>query len=287
MVDAYLAKLALCTTPNQFNRLHIALESLLAPAEICALIDGVRERSLAVPPASVYWLGQMDTLLRGDGRRVQGYVRHAIAEGASAYAAPGDDRARMGRTLVLAFTGDAGRLMMPISLFLQHCPADRYEFVLLTDQTRCFFLKGVTGLGDDFPTSIARLRDLCAPSRFGRAISFGTSAGGLATVWAAVALGLTRAVSVGGVTPTEVAERDRTQHMSTEGFDEAIQRATRLPEVLLVAGERHERDQGKALTMSALLPSTTITVPGAANHNVLFDVWKAGGLDDLLDRLLA
>jgi hypothetical protein len=64
--------------------------------------------------------------------------------------------------------------------------------------------------------------------------------------------------------------------MSTEGFDEAIQRATRLPEVLLVAGERHERDQGKALTMSALLPSTTITVPGAANHNVLFDVWKAG-----------
>jgi hypothetical protein len=57
------------------------------------------------------------------------------------------------------------------------------------------------GLGDDFPTSIARLRDLCAPSRFGRAISFGTSAGGLATVWAAVALGLTRAVSVGGVTP--------------------------------------------------------------------------------------
>jgi hypothetical protein len=31
VVDAYLDKLAACKTPTSFNRLHIALESLLAP----------------------------------------------------------------------------------------------------------------------------------------------------------------------------------------------------------------------------------------------------------------
>ena len=82
MLDTYLAQLARCATGNQFNRLHITLENLLAPAEMCALIDGVRERErLAVPPAAIQWLDRMDAMLRGGGRRVQGYVRRALAAG--------------------------------------------------------------------------------------------------------------------------------------------------------------------------------------------------------------
>jgi hypothetical protein len=246
----------------------------------------VRERAIAVPPESVRWLDAMDNLLRGGGRRIQPYVRHALAEEANVYAAPGSDRVRADRTLVFAFTGDANRLMMPIGMFLQHCPAERYEFVVVADKSRTFYLSGIAGLGSDLPGSIARLRELCPPSRYRRAMAFGTSAGGLAAVWTGVALGLDRAVSVGGVTPVEVAQRHRTQYMRTEGFDEALRRATRLPEVLLVVGERNERDNEKALTMTSLLPATTITVPGSPHHNVLYEVWKRGELEDLLGKLL-
>jgi len=286
VLDAYLAQLARCETGNQFNRLHITLENLLAPAEVCALIDGVRERALEVPPAAVHWLDRMDTILRNGGRRVQGYVRRAIAEDATAYALPGDASARAERTLVFAYTGDANRLMMPIALFLQHCPAESYEFVVLIDRSRTFYLSGIPGLGEDLPATIARLDELCAPKRFRRAMALGTSAGGLAAVWTAVALGLDRAVSVGGVSPSEVPLRQQTRDLSTEAFDEALRRAARLPEVLLVVGERAERDQQKALTMSALLPATTIVVPGAARHNSLYEAWQAGTLGDLLERAL-
>lgn len=286
MLDAYLSQAALCKTANEFNGLHIRLEKVLAPAEVCMLIDSVRERGIAVPPASQRWLDGMDTLLRGGGRRVQGYARHVLAEGATAYAAPGDDRARAQRTLVFAFTGGANRLMMPVALFLQHCPAERYEFVVLVDRTRTFYLSGVAGLGEDLPATIERLRALCVPSSFRRVVSFGTSAGGLAAVWTGVALGCERAVSVGGQSPVQIAERYQTQNMNTEGFDVALRSATRLPEVLLVVGERAERDREKALTMSALIPATTIVIPGTAHHNVLYDAWKAGSLDALLDQLL-
>ena len=287
MLDGYLAELARCATPNQFNRLHNQLENVLAPAEVTARIDGVRERQPALPQPASHWLARQDTLLRANGRRTQPYVRHALAEDAVAYAAPGTPAERARRTLVIAYTGDANRLMMPIALFLQHCPAERYEFVVLVDRQRSLYLRGVAGLGADMPSTIARLAEVAAPSRFRRAVSLGTSAGGLAAVWTGVALGFARAVSVGGTTPAEVAERVQTQHLATDAFDEAVRRnLDKLPEVVLVSGERNERDDRKALAMTALLPAKRIIVPGSAYHNVLFDVWNRGELDGFLEELL-
>ena len=84
-----------------------------------------------------------------------------------------------------------------------------------------------------------------------------------------------------------MSERVQTQHLRTEAFDEVVrQNVTRLPEVLLVAGESIVRDNEKALAMTALLPAATITVPGSTHHNVLYDIWNRGELDDFLERLL-
>jgi len=162
VLDVYLADVARCATVNQFNRLHILLENVLAPAEVTALIDGVRERGLALPQPAAHWLARLDTLLRANGRRVQPYARHTLAEGATVYAAPGTTTVRAARTLVIAFTGDASRLMMPLALLLQHCPAERYEFVVLVDRKRSLYLNGVAGLGTDLPSTIARLAELAA-----------------------------------------------------------------------------------------------------------------------------
>lgn len=68
----------------------------------------------------------------------------------------------------------------------------------------------------------------------------------LAAIWAAVELGLPRAVSVGGVTPDEIGERVQTQGLSAEGFDEAIRRnAGRLRRCCSWRGaERARQSQG-------------------------------------------
>ncbi|MEO8487549.1 MAG: hypothetical protein ABI585_14560 [Betaproteobacteria bacterium] len=287
MLDQYLGDVARCSTINQFNRLHITLENVLAPAEICALIDGARARGIQLAEPCSAWLARMDHWLRGGGRRLQDYRRHVIAGDVTLYAAPGGTGTRTGRTLVVAYTGNAFRLMMPIALLLQHCPSERYEFLVLFDRKRTFFLDGIAGIGDDLPSTIAKIDSLAKPSRYRRAIALGTSAGGLAAIWTAVVLDFARAVSVGGATPVDLKSRDGMQDRETPGFNEAVRlKAQRLPEVLLVAGERHERDNEKALTMKSMLPATTITVPGSANHNVLADAWGFGTLDALLEQLL-
>ena len=287
MVDAYLAQAMRCSTVNQYNRLHITLENILAPAEIRALIDGVRARVVTAPEPVSHWFARWDTLLGTGQRPVQGYERHEVAPGVISYAAAGSAAERSERTLVYAFSGEANRLMMPIAMFLQSVPADRYEFVVLFDPSRHFYLRGVPTLGTSLPETIASLATRFPPSRHRRAMSLGTSAGGLAALWTGVALGLARAVSVGGITPWQVLERKQTQAIPLDAFDDLLrERAGRLPEIVLVSGEKHTRDNEKALAMSTLLPARHVTVAGSTHHNMLADAFAAGTLDALLEELL-
>jgi len=288
MLDKFLEQLERCTTVNLFNRLRISLELILAPAEIALLAAQVRERGVELPEVAAHWLGRMETLIVGEGRPAEAYVRQSLADDATWYAAPGTPAERAERTVVVAFTGDAHRLMMPLAVFLQNSPADRHEFLVVFDFSHSLYLNGVPGLGDGLEATFERIAALAPRSRYRRAMTFGTSAGGLAAVWAAVALRYDRAISVGGVTPAEVATRVQTEGMNADGFAEAIRAsAGHLPEVLLVAGEDTERDRVKARTMADYLPATEIVVPGCSKHNVLFDLWTRGELRPFLARLMA
>lgn len=287
MLETFVAQVARCATVNQMQRLIISLEMILAPGEVARLAADVRARGIGLPDVVAKWLDRMEELIRRDGAEPENYVRQSLTEGATFYAAPGAPAERAARTLVLAFTGDAHRLMMPIALFLQNCPASRYELLVAYDAAHAFYLRGIPGLGDTLPATLARLAAMVPPSRYRRAVSFGTSAGGLAAVWAAVALGLDRGVSVGGVTPSEVERRVQTQDLSTDEFDAAIRRCEgRLPQVLLVHGEGAERDARKAHEMSEIVPAQRIAVPGCMDHNVLYELWKRHELRALLDRAL-
>jgi hypothetical protein len=286
LLDKFLDEVGRTSTVNQFNRLRIGIENFFSPAEICALIDGVRERNAAVPDYCARWLEGSDESMRGGGRPVQPYARHTISHEATIYAAPGTPAERATRTMVIAYTSDANRLFMPISVFLQHVPAATHEVLLLLDLTRRFYLGGITGLGDDLPSTIRRIDALAAPSRFRRAVAFGCSAGGLAAIWTAVELGFPRAVSVGGIVPESAAERINTQHFDLSGFDDAVRRRIKLPEIMLVRGENNNRDTAKALQMADRVPAKHVTVRGASDHNVLYDVWKGGRLDSFLAEMI-
>ncbi|HEY8243401.1 MAG TPA: hypothetical protein VII68_08080 [Casimicrobiaceae bacterium] len=286
MLDKFLNEVGRCTTVNQFNRLRIGIENTFAPAEICTLIDGVRERNAEVPEYCARWLANSDESMRGGGRTVQPYVRHSLLPEATMYAAPGTAAERASRTLVVAYTSDADRLFMPIAVFLQHVPAATHEVMLLIDLSRRFYLGGITGMGDDLPSTIRRIDAIAAPSRYRRAVGFGCSAGGLAAIWTAIELNFPRAVSVGGIAPESVADREQTYQFDLSGFDNAIRRRFKLPEIMLVRGEMNDRDTKKALQMADRLPAKHVTVQGAADHNVLYEVWKGGRLGPFLAELI-
>ena len=287
IVDWYLGEIAGCRTLNQFNRVHIHIAVYFTPAETCAIIDGVRERGVPLAPEARQWHEKTAQQLRAGGRRVMPFERSMLAPGAMMYAAPGTPEERGRRTLVIAFTGNAHRLGMPLSTFLQHCPAEDYEFVVLFDRAQRFYLKGIQGLGADLPSSIDAIRDRVDPSRYRRALAFGTSGGGLATVWAGAQLELPRAVSVGGSTPAEIADRVGMQDVDLSGFAQVIrQHAGRLPEVVYVAGEFATLDLEKGRRLRHYLPTKMFVVPGCDGHNVLFQVYLQGGLDGLLATLL-
>ena len=285
-VERRLDEISRCRTLNEFNRVHIQIEIHCSPAEVCAIIDAVRERGIPLLPNLQRWHAIMDEQLRGTGGGVEPYVRTPVAPGATMYAAPATPAERARRTLVIAFTGIADRLMMPVSSFLQHCRAADYEFLVLFDRSRSNYLAGVAGVGETLSVSIDALRARIASAGYRRAITFGTSGGGLAAVWTAVELELERAVSVGGATPATLASMDRATPLDASGFEEAIRRhAGRLPETVYMAGEHAQRDREKARETQALLPTTTLVVPGCDDHNTLHYLRRRGELAPLLARL--
>lgn len=286
-VERYLDEISVCTTLNQFNRVHVRIETYASPEEVAAIIDGVKARRIELIVNLQRWHAIMEDALRGHGRKVQPYVRATLAPGAAMFSAPGTPEEIARRTLVIAFTGNADRLMMPLAMFLQHCPADANDVLVLYDRSRRFFLAGVDGFATDLPDSVDEIRRRIDLSRYRHCVAFGCSGGGLAAVWAAVELGLPRAVSIGGATPHETAQSAHAHNLDTSGFRTAIrERGERLPEVLYVAGEGASRDRAKGLAMREYLPTRQLIVPGCAEHNTLFHLRRQGSLDRFLEVLL-
>ncbi len=286
MLESYLESVGRCTTINEFNRLHVGLENRLGPLEVAQLITRARNEVATLPEASVYWLGRMGSLMVESGLPLQGYVRQELGKGAVLHAVPAPAEVRRQRTLVIAYTGRSKRLMLPLSVFLQHCDGERYEFLVLIDKTNRSYMRGIQGLADDMPGLIARIGGMIASPGHRRIVAFGTSGGGFAALWTAIALGLARGVSIGGPSPEHVNARGAGE-IDFGPFTQAVaERAGRLPELLYVFGEFNERDRAKQRAHAPFVPITPIELPGIASHGVLFELVKRRELTAMLERLL-
>ncbi|WP_374450346.1 hypothetical protein [Stella sp.] len=283
LVPRYLAKLAGCATPNAVNQLHIALDTYITPADVEAILRHAAKAAL--PPASLEWLARLQAMASQSRLPLQPYVREAVGDSASLYTHP--DLPPAGRTLVVAFAGDAHRLMMPTPVFLQHCRARDMDLMLIQDQTRSYFLRGGGGLADDFPGLVARIGADVGRRGYRRVVAFGVSGGGLPAVCMAVALGLDRAVSVGGSSPDIEDPRLALRGLSFAIFSEMLaRRPVPMPEIVLVHAAGFPRDAEKAAALAALVPARRHPVAGTGRHNVLNERLVQGRLRPLLDALL-
>ena len=148
-----------------------------------------------LPEASAEWLGRI-AALTGLGRvEPAGFERRVIQPTVEIY---GDPRfPSRDKSLVIGFTGQLNRLMMPLAAFLQALPAERCDLVVVRKGREDHYDRGIPPWTGMTEAAGALLREAGA-ARYRRLATFGVSAGGLPALRYGILGGAGRAVSVGG-----------------------------------------------------------------------------------------
>ena len=119
-------RLACCQTQNQFNRVHIDLENILAPLELANLARFAVTRDL--PEQTRDWLRKLETQVPEIFELSQQFGRRTVGP-LTLYQNANRDVSNKG--LLVAFCGNARRLMLPVSVFLQFVDSHSWDIAVL------------------------------------------------------------------------------------------------------------------------------------------------------------
>jgi acyl-CoA synthetase (AMP-forming)/AMP-acid ligase II/acyl carrier protein len=186
-----------------------------------------------------------------------------------------------GRRLIVGFSGNQQRLMLPLHLVLDHLPQTD-DLLLLSDPDRRYYVGGIRDLAPSLPAVCEWLLTQFPGWGYDTVVTFGTSAGGLAAVCAALQLRCSRAVAVGADSPDAHPVLDallRELMASTAGKDR--------PAIVLHFDPANARDRVGGETIHALVTGSMMTTFDAGGvHNTLHAAYVAGRLGGLLTQLL-
>jgi hypothetical protein len=279
----YRKRIARCRTPNQVNRVHIAIANYMTPAEARHF-----RSALAADPAESpgrQWIMQLTDAMPTHAVRPFEFERRGLSSSVTCYTAGVSSRDR--KTLIIGFAGALHRLMLPTAWLLDCLNPALYDVVVLRDFSRRAFAGGIRGLGADFPGALANLRAHADPKAYRKAISLGTSAGGFPAIIAAILLGLDRAVSVGPQDLPQVAALLKTHGLSDACFAALLaSRPHPFPEVLIVCGADNDADVAAATALERRVPARLLKARGCAVHGVLGWQHAQGRLAPFLAKIL-
>ena len=267
----YLELAARCPTQNKLNRLHIGLENVCTPREL-AEIDKLA-RSRREFEATRLWLKKYQMWTPELFDRPQDYGRRTISRHVILYQSP--EREACNKDLLVAFAGNARRLMMPVSVFLQFLDCRLWDVAVFKKCTRNSYLLGLEGISADFPGLVDFIETTLAPTKYRRVITLGTSGGGFAAILAARLMGAERGISIGGSLP-KVAQS------STIGK----QRASDRPDLCFVYASESAVDHQSALALLRFFGGRLCPVPGTS-HNPIGSMMKNGQFGDFIEEMLA
>jgi hypothetical protein len=295
---------------------HIALETRMTPAEVMALWAGLttkrkpswptrakrwllrratRMRLLRrlSPPATPLWQKKMrahskhwiSTLLK----RVQlagkpspvPFVRKRLRHSVSRFEGGGS---RRDKTLVVCFTGNAFRMMMPMPVFLQHIDPRKADVVYLRTRRAHGYRAGIQGVGNDLETSIAALEELLEFRSYKRVAMMGTSGGALPALLAGLRTGADAVLAVGANNPNDPRWVDLSNSCGgQELFRRFAAPAARAPNVHLLYGALNKRDEESARAIASCIEVQSVTSVPDADHGCLFPLAERGQLEKLLE----
>ncbi len=266
LIDVYRWRIRRCRTKNQVNRLHIALERILVPAELRHL--GMALGDEPALPLSRKWIERVLELMPLNKARPIEFERHVKLKGLTRYTA--DIGTSAHKTLILGFTGDNHRLMAPTAFLLDCLNPAGYDLVVLNDYAKSLYVEGIPGLGDSFFAMLAGLHAYVDFSSYRIVVAYGTSGGGLAAVLAAIALKLDKGVSIAGVGFGKLEARVARKGLPVEPFRAVVaSRPVPYPDLLLVYGADNPRDEAFAASVSKLIPGRVMKVMNCGEHGLI------------------
>jgi hypothetical protein len=267
-----------CRTNNEFRRLHIDLENTLAPAEFGEIKKFIDTRGQNAQGRA--WMAALQELSPDLFEAPQAYQRHALASRATLYQNPASDVANKG--LLVAFTGDARRLMLPVCVVLQLIDSRHWDVVVLRKYGSKSFLSESEDVEGKFPGLIRYVQCAISASRYLRTITLGTSGGGSAAIMAALLMGADRGLSIcGSVSKTRpdfwLRWRFRMGRVMAAAFGR---------ELWYVYGSDRPQDVDTARALRDQFGGELHPIPGADEHNVFLWLLERGRLAKFLEGLI-
>jgi hypothetical protein len=205
----------------------------------------------------------------------QEYSRRDLARDVAFFSAEGPPTPS--KSLIVALCGRGNRLMLPWSLFLQFLPASAFDVVILADRNMDDFIAGIEGYAPDLWSVSQRVLSDVDGRGYQRIYSYGTSTGGLPALRFGVLAGAYRSISVGGLFSWPIHRLQSGKLL--QAFDPLCLCNSR-PRGHLVcihASDAH-RDKRASQHLQRILKISRVPVDGAADHNVVYRIYQAGGL---------
>jgi hypothetical protein len=279
VLDDYLVRSRACRTENELNRLHVDLENVLAPQELAALARlvepmGPLEKttnwlrpfstkfSKAPCPFDPFehttkWLNKLRRLSPKLFLAPHPFDRDPLHPNFTLYrgaAAP----AR--RQLLFAFCGNAGRLLLPLPVFLQFLAPETWDVLVVRKRVKESYLTGLAGATGGPPSIVAIAKELVAFDQYRSVTCLGTSGGGYIAITAALLINAERGIAIGGALPREASK----DYLVPADIVHAAR--TRLQ---YVHGADCKADSAAADAIARRYTGEVISVPDVARHNVL------------------
>lgn len=179
-------------------------------------------------------------------------------------------------TLLVGFTGNLGRLMLPTWRVLNSLPV-HVDLLLLNDPSRRLFLGGVEGWGNSPEEMLAAIREFSRKAGYSRLVALGTSGGGPIALFAGSSDAFERAIAV--------CPPGYSRHPELADLYGKVRPTS--GKLKVVAGS-FERDVSAAAEVASVVDGVAVkTYDAYSTHNVLHRAEAAGHLSSLLKEWIS
>jgi hypothetical protein len=294
-----------CQSLNQLNAVHLALEFRMTPLDVMAIWSGLMQEARPTWPKRAWrrllrhcarlpllgkaalvsrlqaerrlrahangWISKQRQMLEFVGDVPPSpFVRRRLRCAVSLYA---DGASPRGKTLLICFSGNAYRLMMPTPLFLQHIDPRLVDVAYLRTDRHHGYRNGIRGVGESLESAIDGLVHLLDLRAYGRVAAVGTSGGGLPAILAGLRLGADAVLAAG---PNSPEDRRWATLSNREGAASLFRRFAshrrRAPAIHLVHGADNRRDEESAKLIASCVSVQSITAVPGADHGCLYEL---------------
>ena len=277
MLDELLRGLREAASRPIARQLTYDLEDLLTPLEIqqalplLSALEGHGGYAINTSPS-------IEMLRRETAER---YVSQPVAPGVNLYR--GRDGAS-GRGLVVVLSGRHSRPMLPVSIFLQHLPANLFDILLLYDATNSHYTEGVAGFADSLLSLTQKVHADFASGGYERVYHYGVSSGAFPALRMGLIAPAHRSIAISGLFQWPINRLQSGETVSS--FDPICHCNANGRGLLACVHSTLERDVVHARRVARTVKARNVTVGKASSHNLLFPLFVGGQLRDFNQKLL-